>query len=316
MSSPTVSVVVPNYNHAHFLPRCLESLLNQTLPPPEIIVIDDCSTDNSLEVLRAYAGKHPTIKVHVNERNLGVCPNLNRANELARGDYVYSLAADDEAMPTLLERSMELLHAHPEAGLCSGLCEWRDGATGLRWHMGAGMPRKPCYLSPTEMVALGRQGRLTISNPSGVYKKSTLLEAGGWLPELRWYTDWFGAFVVGFRHGICHVPEVLSVFNLSPNSYYHSAQSGNERADVMELVLQLLESDRYKDVAPMIAQSGVMGTFDWPMPKVIARDRSHRQFLTSAYLRRFSRRYAEVVGRRFFPDWLARMCLKAFYHGR
>lgn len=313
MSEAFLSVIVPNYNHAQFLPRCLEALLNQSSPACEIIVVDDASTDDSRTVLDDLARKHPSLKVHLNERNLGVNATMNRALPLACGEYVFFTAADDEVRPGLFEKSLRLLRAHPQAGLCTGLCEWRRTDTGLSWVMGAGMPKEPCYLSPAEMVALGRSGRLMISNPSTIYRKAALLEVGGWKPELRWFTDWFGAFTVGFRHGICHVPEVLSTFNLSPTSYYHSAQSKEERSAVMLRLLQLLESEPYADVAPRIGQSGILGAFGWPMLQLIARHPEHRRFLTGALIRRTGRRAAEVVGRRFFPGWLERWCLRTFY---
>lgn len=311
-SEPRISVIVPNYNHARFLPRCLNALLNQSILPFEIIVVDDASTDNSSEVLQSFAGKHPLIKVRANEQNLGVCRTMNRGMELARGDWVMFPAADDEVLPGLFEHATALLRAHPEAGLCSGLCELHDETTGLRCYIGGTMPKEPCYLTPAEMVALGRGDRLKIAGQNAVYNKSALIAAGGWIPELRWFTDWFGAFVVGFRHGMCHVPEVLSVFNMAPTTYYHSARPA-ERREVLARMLQLLESDRYADVAPLIRASGMLGGFGWPMLRLAAGRRRHWRYLNVAFLRISARRCAEVVGRRCLPKWLARMFLKFFY---
>jgi glycosyltransferase involved in cell wall biosynthesis len=316
MNELRISVIVPNYNHAQFLPRCLSALLQQSVPPSEIIVVDDGSTDHSLEVLHSFAEKHPNVRLYSNERNLGVHRTMNRGLYLARCDYVFFSAADDEVRPGLLEHSIRILRAHPEAGLCSGICEWRCGSSGLTWHLGAAMPKQPCYLSPAEMIALSRRGRLVISGPSAVFKKSALVEAGGWIPELRWFCDFFGAYVVGFRQGMCHVPEVLANFNLNPTSYYHTARSRAERRTVIEHLLQFLESEQYADVAPLILESGVLGTFGWPMLRVTLSRRKHWQVLNLAFLRRAARRCAEVIGRRLFPNWLARICLKAFYGSR
>jgi glycosyltransferase involved in cell wall biosynthesis len=314
VSEPTLSVIVPNFNHARFLPRCLDALLGQSVPACEIIVVDDASTDNSRDVLSSLAQMHPTVKIYHNERNMGVNATMNRALPLAQGDYVFFTAADDEVRPGLFEKSLRLLRANPQAGLCTGWCEWRRTDTGLAWVMGAEMPKEPGYFSPADLVALGQSGRLMISNPSTIYRKAALIEAGGWIPELRWFTDWFGAFIVGFRHGICHVPEVLSTFNLSPTSYYHSVRSQDERRAVMLRLLELLESEPFADVAPRIGQSGILGAFGWPMLELVARYPEHRRFLTGAFVRRAGRRCAEVAGRRFFPDWLERWCLKTFYH--
>src|SRR5437762_2359536 len=95
MSLPTLSVVVPNYNHAHYLPKCLAAILGQSLPPTEVIMIDDGSTDNSLEVLGQLAREHPNLHVHRNERNRGVVWTANRGIDLAQGDYLFFTAADD-----------------------------------------------------------------------------------------------------------------------------------------------------------------------------------------------------------------------------
>jgi glycosyltransferase involved in cell wall biosynthesis len=311
-TEPRISVVVPNYNHAKLLPRCLNALLQQPVLPLEIIVVDDASTDDSRAVLRTLAERHPLIRVHHNERNLGVCRTMNRGMELARGDWVMFPAADDEVRPGVFAHAVRMLRAHPQAGLCSGLCELHDAVTGLRWRIGGRMPAVAGFLSPQEMVALGRKHRLHISGQNAVYNKAALLAAGGWLPELRWFTDWFGAFVVGFRHGMCHVPEVLSVFNMAPTTYYHSARPA-ERREVLERMLELLESERYADVAPLIRTSGMLGGFGWPMLRVMAGRARYWNYMNAAFGRSLLRRAAEIAGRRWLPRWLARRCVRWFY---
>src|SRR5882724_7160314 len=101
---PTLSVVVPNYNHAHYLPECLESLLQQSVEPLEIIVIDDCSTDNSVTVLEEFCRKNPRVSYCRNEKNLGVLATLNRAVQMIRGEYVIFPGADDRVLPGYFEK--------------------------------------------------------------------------------------------------------------------------------------------------------------------------------------------------------------------
>ena len=266
-----------------------------------------------MQILEGLARKHPLIRVYSNEKNLGVCLTMNRGLELATGDYVLFHAADDELKPGIFEHAIRLLRDYPQAGVCSGACEWRCADTGLSWYLGKQMPDKPCYLSPDEMVALGKRGKLVIEGQNAIFKRTALVEAGGWLPELRWFTDWFGAFVVGFRYGMCHIPEVVSIFNLHSTSYYHSATSAAERRQVLRRILELLESDRYADVAPCIRRSGILGPFGWPILRVLLGHPKYWKYLSFALVRRVGRRSAEVIGRRFFPNWLARWCLKTFY---
>jgi glycosyltransferase involved in cell wall biosynthesis len=155
-----LSVVIPCYNERATIETVVEAVRTAPVEDIEIIVVDDASTDNSLEVLSSFARKHPIIRVYSNERNLGVIQTINRGLQLARCEYVFSSAADDEVKPGLFEHSVRLFRAHPEAGICSGICEWREASSGLTWHMGTTMPNRPCYLSPAEMIDLSRRGRL------------------------------------------------------------------------------------------------------------------------------------------------------------
>src|SRR2546428_12986239 len=105
MSSPTVSVIVPNFNHAEYLPRCLTALIEQSVLPQEIIVIDDASTDDSAQIAREFARRHPIIEVHQNARNHGVVYGANLGLRIARGDYVLFAAAEDYCLPGFMEKS-------------------------------------------------------------------------------------------------------------------------------------------------------------------------------------------------------------------
>jgi glycosyltransferase involved in cell wall biosynthesis len=315
-SDPRISVVLANYNHARYLPQCLKGMLDQPVLPWEIIAVDDGSTDNSLEILHAFAREHSILRVFANEKNAGVLRTLNRGLELARGDYVVFPAADDELKPGVFAHAVRMLREFPQAGVCSGICEWRSTDSGLTWYGGGGMPKRACYLSPEEMIALGRRGRLVIAGQNAAYKRSALIEAGGWIPEIPWYADWFGAYVVGFRHGMCHVPEVLSVFNLHSTSYYNTARSQGERREVMRRIVQLLESDKYADVAPLIRRSAMLGGFGPPMLRVLLSERKYWKYLSAAAVLQAGHRWAEIAGRRFLPKGLARFCLRVFYGRR
>src|SRR5438034_2246469 len=99
MDLPSLSVVVPNYNHARYLPVCLKAILAQSVAPIELIVVDDASTDNSVEVIRRFAAQSPLVRLVQNEKNLGVMANQIKGLDLARGEFVFFQAADDEVQP-------------------------------------------------------------------------------------------------------------------------------------------------------------------------------------------------------------------------
>ncbi len=98
-NQPNISVIIPTYNRAHTLPRALESVLAQTLPPVEIIVINDGSTDDTKNVLANYPGL-----IFVDKKNVGVSAARNRGIEKAQGKWIAFLDSDDEWLPNKLEK--------------------------------------------------------------------------------------------------------------------------------------------------------------------------------------------------------------------
>lgn len=110
---PKVSVIVPNYNYAPYLPQRMRTILAQTLDDVEVIYLDDGSTDESPEVVAEFAGD-PRVCVLRNETNSGnPFVQWNRGLRLCRGQYVWIAEADDYADPRLLERLTGVLDAHP-----------------------------------------------------------------------------------------------------------------------------------------------------------------------------------------------------------
>lgn len=310
---PTLSVVVPNYNHAPYLKACLGAILSQSVQPIEILVLDDASKDNSVEIIQSIAAAHPHVRLVRNEQNLGAMPNINKGIQMARGEYVYVASADDEIVPGLFEKSLRLLVQHPQAAYCCTVAEWRETFSGLVWQMASKMADRPCYLSPADMVKLAQAGRLFLVSSSGVQKREPLLRAGCFPPELRWHADWFAFYVTGYRHGVCFIPEVLSLANLLPGSLFQAGRKRAEHQQVLVNLLTRLNAPEYADVAPRIRAGGDLSLFALPLLRLVLGRPEFRHYFTWTLLWRTLRRSAELQAKRCFPGWLARWCLKTFY---
>ncbi len=290
MSHPTVSVIMPNYNHANFLPHALEGILAQSYRPFEVIIIDDGSTDNSLEVIKSFAEKHSLIKVFVNEQNRGVVYTLNRGIDLAKGDYLLMAAADDFVLPEFLERSMKILAAHPQAGLsiCHSMVQ-KDSGDFVR-QLSVFIANEACYFSSHELAELGRTKGFSVGNQVNgvVVKKAALTEIGEpanyLLPSLKSACDFFAMNVIGFRYGVCYVPEPLAVFRKTTGSYSSSCKAF--RDEVVKDTFDLLVSPKYSDVLSKFQKSGIIYYFETAVLRVVMSNFSkYRGFLSVAVLR-------------------------------
>lgn len=112
----TVSVCIPTYNQAQYLAQAVRSAYNQSVKPIEIIVSNDCSTDNTREVLQKLSEEIPIIKIISQPVNLGIAGNTDNCIRAAIGDYVVRLDSDDYLSPHYLEKLSDLLSENPEAG--------------------------------------------------------------------------------------------------------------------------------------------------------------------------------------------------------
>jgi len=115
---PNLSVIVPNFNHAPYLKRRIDSILNQTYQDFELILLDDCSTDNSAEVLNGYASNPKVSHIVINEVNSGsTFKQWDKGFALAKGKYIWVAESDDWCETTLLENLVPALDENPNAVL-------------------------------------------------------------------------------------------------------------------------------------------------------------------------------------------------------
>ena len=113
-----ISVVIPAYNAEKTLGRAIESVLAQTYSNIELIVVEDCSWDNTLKIAASYAKKDSRIRVLQNQANLGVAMSRNRGIEEAQGDWIAFLDSDDAWVPSKLKKQAEALQKNPSCSLC------------------------------------------------------------------------------------------------------------------------------------------------------------------------------------------------------
>ncbi len=104
MTHPTISVCIPTYNNADTVEKCVESILSQTGPAFELLIVDDQSSDATVDLVRTFADRDPRVRISVNEQNLGLVGNHNRCLELAEGGLIKFVHADDWLLDGCLER--------------------------------------------------------------------------------------------------------------------------------------------------------------------------------------------------------------------
>lgn len=214
-----LTVVLPNYNHALWLPRSLGAIVAQADAATEILVVDDGSSDDSVEIVERFCKDHGSISLIRHERNRGVGAAIHTGLEAATGEFVLISAADDLVLPELFARAVYALRASPQAAFfCSGtvLIDARDCIIGFR---PITYPRATAgYVSPAEVRRAIRRSDNWFVGSSVVYRRDRLAAIGNFDEALGSLADGMANRLLAFRYGFCFEPAMLSAWRRSPDS--------------------------------------------------------------------------------------------------
>lgn len=114
---PVVSVIITSYNRQKFVAEAIESVLSSSYTDFEILIIDDCSTDDTYRIAQTFEQKYPRIRIFKNAQNLGQFSNRNKAILLSKGKYIKFVDSDDKIAPNGLELMVNAMRAFPDAGI-------------------------------------------------------------------------------------------------------------------------------------------------------------------------------------------------------
>jgi glycosyltransferase involved in cell wall biosynthesis len=207
----TVTVVLTNYNHSRYLRESLGSLLNQTRPAEEYIIIDDASTDDSVAVILDLISRVPEAKLVKNPQNIGCVAGMNKGLSMARGDIVFFAAADDVFYPELFEVGVRLLEAYPRAAIFSARSDLIDAA-GLnkgRFHSPKPLT-SPGFLDATTALEHMLRDDSWFMGNTALYRRSALLAEGKFDEKLGAFADGYMCRLLALRYGACFAPQTLA----------------------------------------------------------------------------------------------------------
>lgn len=245
---PSLSVLIGSYNYARFIGEAIESVLNQSYRPMEVIVIDNASTDNSVEIIQRFIDQNPIVHLIMNEKNFGGIYVFNQFLSLAKGEYIYIVGADDRLLPGFLEKSMKLLARYPEAGVCSTLAYKMDEkGKNKGFFVLPIVSKKECFIPPKKAISIVNKVDNYIPGHTAIYKRKVFNAIGGLIPELHAVADAFALKVIVCKYGACFIPEALVCIRTFPNSYSKKISKDLNCNKEIWRVMEPLLTETYKE---------------------------------------------------------------------
>ncbi|WP_028060554.1 glycosyltransferase family 2 protein [Candidatus Solirubrobacter pratensis] len=247
MSLPTVSVIVPCYRYAEILEGCVDSVLSQAGVEVRVLILDDCSPDDTPAVASRLAAQHPRVEYRRNETNRGLIATANAGLEWADGDYVVLLSADDLLVPGSLQRATQVMERNPRVGMVYGRPLYAYAGKPMpvpsgRWaatdiHDGAEWIRLRC-----------RTGHNCISSPEVVVRTSVHRQVGGYDPRCTHTSDlnlWLRIAAVSDIAYVRGIPQ--AIYRIHPGSMLR-----NQGGTMVDLSERRAAFDAFFEVAPAL----------------------------------------------------------------
>ena len=246
----TVSVIIPNYNHARFLRRRVESVLRQTFQDFELILLDDCSTDDSRSILSKYADD-PRVRMEFNVKNSGsTFKQWNKGVGMARGEYVWIAESDDYADERLLEKLVVRLDSEPNV-VFSYCRSWRVSADGgISGFLDSYLTDLDTQRWTADFWADGREEcqnylvhRNTVPNASAVlFRREVYERVGGADESLVLCGDWKLWAAMALTGRIAYLGEPLNYNRFHDASVRAKSQRlGVDAAEYLEVIRWILQ---------------------------------------------------------------------------
>lgn len=218
-ANPKISVIMPVYNAEKYLKQSIESILNQTYKDFEFIIINDGSTDNSLNIIYEYANKHTKIKVIARE-NRGLVCSLNEGISYSKGEYIARIDADDISLPERLEKQIKFFEKNQEIDILGSMAELIGDKALLEKETNNYEWVNVEFDSKDDLEKIFLEC-CAIPHPSVMMKKEFLIKIGGYFEQdTEDYNLWLRAIKSGFK--IDKINEKLIKYRLHDNSKMRS----------------------------------------------------------------------------------------------
>jgi cellulose synthase/poly-beta-1,6-N-acetylglucosamine synthase-like glycosyltransferase len=255
VKDPRVSVCIPTYNYAELLPRAIESVLEQTFDDFELLVYDDASTDETVEVMQRYL-EDPRVTLVVQEQNQGLFANFDQSASQARGEYIKYLCADDWLDRRFLERTVPVLDAQPAAQLLT-TAHWHVDYEGqLYAAQVAPFGSGPIDSADHAALQLALWGNVVGMPTNTLIRRSALEAVGGFDAHYAPGADvhlWLKLLALG---DLAWVPEKLCYWRIHRR---HTHDYGPDPSESMFLIWEDAPQLENSPVSAATSQAGVDG---------------------------------------------------------
>lgn len=212
-----ISIITASYNYQDYIKETIQSILNQTYQDWELIIIDDCSSDNSVDIIKSF--KDDRIKLIVNEKNLGLAATVKRGIENSTGEWIAFLESDDIWEKDCLEKRVEIAKKYPDIGLIFNSVEMfgeQKKLNRLKKVIEANVKKLKKNTFPTNIFKQIIYFNIVLTFSAAMINSNIILETNTTVDK---ELDWWMFIHLARNYDVYYIPEQLTKWRMHPDSY-------------------------------------------------------------------------------------------------
>ena len=225
---PRISVIMSVYNAQLYLEEAIESILNQSFSDFEFLILDDCSVDNSINILSKFTSRDARVKVFKNKENLGLTKSLNKLILLSKGEFLARMDADDISLVDRFKEQINFFDTNPDIDIVGAFSQDIS-------EIGEVIGERTVPVSHKDIIALLPKLN-PLSHPTVMMRTSEIRKIGGYDERFRTSQDyhlWFKAIGNGYK--INNIPKILFQYRMNDN--YASRKNFQFRWNMFKVIL-------------------------------------------------------------------------------
>ncbi len=220
-----ISVVTASYNYQDYIKETIQSVLDQTYNDLELIIVDDCSNDNSVDVIKSFNDER--IKLFINKKNLGLAQTVKRGVECATGEWIVFLESDDLITPDNIEKKVQIIKKYSDLNLIFNDCEFFGDENKIK-DFSIALKKTRVLLKnknyPQNMFYNFYLSNKIFTFSSVMAKREDLLKIS-YNPPIDSLLDWWLWVQLAYIGNFYYIPEKLTKWRLHKNSYIESSNN-------------------------------------------------------------------------------------------
>ena len=282
-NTESCSALILNYNHGNYIHNTINSMINQTLPFDQILIIDDCSTDKSVEIISKLISKKKNMTLIKNTINTGVIANLNKGTELLKSKYIYFVSADDDYNTNIVKAFEEAISLYPNIAMISGNVSRRKANANKSEDLILPFKTFNNLCDPTIYSNTAKQRVVTFFGGGNIIRRDLILSLGGFEKSLEWCADWFLYQLIGLNEKVCIKNDFFMTINISKDSFSQSSFNWRNNQIIIINFLNMIIK-KQPQFFKSFKDNAILPFYDVRILFIILSNKSYQKILTPLLL--------------------------------